>query len=950
MKPKKCFLTRSKILYDTKLMSSYRPNQKGFAHIVGIIAILLILGLTFLYLTTDLKDKFNQFLKSRTFANSGSFVLPEQVNFDDPKEVKFESKKTKSKKVVPVKHHNFVKEKKKSHKHDSLSEKNKKAPDSSTDLPKLNSVLSTTTGDTTAPLAVSNLIASSSSVLTISASWQPASDPESAIDYYVFGIGTVSSGDYSSLANTRWWQVTYNTSVSVNMNLDLNTDYYVSVYAVNTAGLASPIITSNPVRSVWENLGEQGNVLRVEFSDTGYDANGNPATGWTDEQKTKMLAFVNNMYPILRELYGPPANSYTVTVVRDLSFGNSAMFIPELDQIRMNDSFYPQLLTHELLHAFRNDFTVTSNQNWEYDPTLSGFEEGFAQGVSYEAMNKYVQAYPNDTIVDPNSLWQSNYDWDNDYQNMPELRGTDFWSDSGGTGLHWLRYEMAAAALRKLNLESAEFYKRFNQEYYGRINASPSTLRPSRDLMVDIIKTLTPTVEAKPAQSWVDSQYVFHSQNVYGNKIFHRIQDYPWTELFAFQYLIFMKTMDCGSEWICPEGSGWKYHNLNGSSGQGKLLDSNNNVVWSGNLLIEPAQNPSDGYFGFGYDYKSLSTASSLDPWPGGNPDDYILNLKTLGLYEFQATFTDPNTNEQVTNSIYRVLGSDVANSFKGVWGAVVGHKNGTIYLNHEKTGEEEGIPVTNGVFKGLRKWTGIPNPKHGYNDSIPGKVSIKFIDSDTNTTYKTQRNIDYGSWDGSQMFLIKFTQSDIEDTVNPTVSVTNPQPNANVPADSTVSITADASDNTSVEKVEFLVDGSVIATDTSLPYTDNWSTNGLTLKNYSLSAKAFDPFGNQATSSVIIVTLKDLTKPTVAITFPSNSSTVKKGTKVVISANASDNRTVQKVEFRVNNTLVCTDTTASYTCTWNVGRQRDVVYTIVARAYDASGNIAETTSKVTAK
>ena len=38
---------------------------------------------------------------------------------------------------------------------------------------------------------------------------------------------------------------------------------------------------------------------------------------------------------------------------------------------------------------------------------------------------------------------------------MAELRGTDFWSEGGATGLHWLKYEMGAAAIRKINIESA---------------------------------------------------------------------------------------------------------------------------------------------------------------------------------------------------------------------------------------------------------------------------------------------------------------------------------------------------------------------------------------------------------------------------------------------------------------------------------------------------------------
>ena len=41
----------------------------------------------------------------------------------------------------------------------------------------------------------------------------------------------------------------------------------------------------------------------------------------------------------------------TVTVVRDLRYSNSNIFIPSLDEIHMDDSFSPQLFTHELVHV-----------------------------------------------------------------------------------------------------------------------------------------------------------------------------------------------------------------------------------------------------------------------------------------------------------------------------------------------------------------------------------------------------------------------------------------------------------------------------------------------------------------------------------------------------------------------------------------------------------------------
>ena len=334
--------------------------------------------------------------------------------------------------------------------------------------------------DTTPPTAPTISSATAQQLSGVSATWDGAADPESAISYYIFGIGTNPSGDYSTLANTRWWQVTYDKSVSVAVTLNAATTYYFSVYAVNAAGLSSPFATSGPIRPAFVPLGQQGNTLQIAFATTGYDASGNPTAGWQASQVTALSSFFNKMYPLLLQIYGPPADSYTVTVVRDLRYSSSNIFLPASDEIRMDDGFFPQLFTHELLHAFRNDHILSSNQNWTFDPTLSGFEESFAQAVSYDAMNRYVQAYPTDSQVPGNSLWGSSNDWDYDFQNMTELRGTDFWSEGGATGLHWLKYEMGAAAIRKINIESADFYRRFNQEYYARINANPATVRVSR--------------------------------------------------------------------------------------------------------------------------------------------------------------------------------------------------------------------------------------------------------------------------------------------------------------------------------------------------------------------------------------------------------------------------------------------------------------------------------------
>ena len=250
--------------------------------------------------------------------------------------------------------------------------------------------------DSTPPGPPGNLVATSAQLSDLTAHWDPAVDPESGIGYYAFAVGTNPSSAAGPLDNVRGWQATLDTHISVPLSLDPSITYYVSVAAINSAQMWGPIVTSNAVHPAWTPIGQTGNVLTLAFTGSGYDASGNPAAGWSSAQIATMQGFFNRMYPILVELYGPPAVSYTVTVVRDLRYAGSNIFIPSTDEIRMSDSFFPQLFSHELIHAFRNDYLLSSDQNWAFDPTLSGFEEGFAQAVSYEAMNVYAERHPTD--------------------------------------------------------------------------------------------------------------------------------------------------------------------------------------------------------------------------------------------------------------------------------------------------------------------------------------------------------------------------------------------------------------------------------------------------------------------------------------------------------------------------------------------------------------------------
>lgn len=89
-----------------------------------------------------------------------------------------------------------------------------------------------------------------------------------------------------------------------------------------------------------------------------------------------------------------------------------------------------------------------------------------------------------------------------------------------------------------------------------------------------------------------------------------------------------------------------------------------------------------------------------------------------------------------------------------------------------------------------------------------------------------------------------------------------------------------------------------------------------------------------------------DTTAPTVNVT--ANPTGVTAAGTVSLSANASDNVGVTKVEFYRGSTLIATDTAAPYTASDNVTSAQNGTLTYTAKAYDAAGNTQSASQNVT--
>ena len=193
-------------------------------------------------------------------------------------------------------------------------------------------------------------------------------------------------------------------------------------------------------------------------------------------------------------------------------------------------------------------------------------------------------------------------------------------------------------------------------------------------------------------------------------------------------------------------------------------------------------------------------------------------------------------------------------------------------------------------------------------------------------------------------------------DTTPPTVSMTAPANGATV--SSTISITANASDNVGVASVQFQLDGANFGSlDTASPYSVSWNTATSSNGSHTLRAIAKDAAGNSTTSATVTVTVSnsnpDTTPPTVSITAPANGATVS-GT-ISVTANASDNVGVASVQFQLDGAnLGSLDTASPYATSWNTATASNGSHTLQAIAKDAAGNsttsasVAVTVSNVT--
>jgi len=512
-------------------------------------------------------------------------------------------------------------------------------------------------------------------------------------------------------------------------------------YITMDNGLGSEWV-SPALQFLWEDLGTSSNDINI-IVETNYGLGG--FGPYSSAEETKMMEFYDLVNPIIKDVFGPPSRNHDINIVNDAFASGVNIYYNGPNQVSSTfnlnadgDLDQPRLMIHELIHAYRDNVGVSSDSEWHYEPVLSGFEEGMSEAVAIIVMDKFIELYPGFFAGDEFKIhWNHSrgmpFSWDYDFQNHEQVSNRDYFSSDIATGSHWVRYGTGATAFRKMYIEDPDVFKKFNTEYYSRLNAD-HTLIPNRDLVVDIFEAVTTEVERTPVKDWINDQRILDCDTDVEKKVFMlTFTSLSWQSFTQDNRMFFMETHQNGLEWkwTSSDQAGtteidagaastekWSWtHQLNNTPGEFKTIQDWDNLqygaskpiindyhgLYDGINLLGPYQgaNPYNSYDGLTFDatgpftrdlmqnqaYSSgsemgkrafavgsqqmyTSTASDAIFWPPGIISDRkITDLNQSGLYRWELDFND-SQGPTVSNSYFRLLGDDFID-IQGVFGGI---------------------------------------------------------------------------------------------------------------------------------------------------------------------------------------------------------------------------------------------------------------------------------------
>ncbi len=196
------------------------------------------------------------------------------------------------------------------------------------------------------------------------------------------------------------------------------------------------------------------------------------------------------------------------------------------------------------------------------------------------------------------------------------------------------------------------------------------------------------------------------------------------------------------------------------------------------------------------------------------------------------------------------------------------------------------------------------------------------------------------------------------EDTTRPVVRIISFTRGFQVEPSETIPVNVYATDNSAVSRIDFRTEGGLQISETQVidpPASDATASFTLAIPpdyaggtQITIAPSATDISGNVGYAPRITLVVEDVIPPAVEILTPADGSSVMARDTVRITASASDNDVIDRVEFFIDGQLFATDRSAYngiYEATFTAPAEAGTTVILSVRAYDRAGNSAESAS-----